>query len=205
RLYAVREVPTLPPVQRRLWVLSEELVLSGNPGVLNSALMDLGATVCTPKRPDCSVCCLNELCQAYREGIAETVPAKSPAKKIPHHTVAVGVIWKNGKILITRRPEKGLLGGLWEFPGGKQKEGETPEEAVVREIREELNLSVSVEDLIRVVRHAYTHFKITLHAFHCRYQGGRIKTELPYRWISPDELNHHHFPSANRKIIEALY
>ncbi|MBI5197529.1 MAG: A/G-specific adenine glycosylase [Nitrospirae bacterium] len=204
RLFAVREPVSLPAVQQKLWGLSEQLVPEKDASSFNQALMDLGAMVCTPKTPACSACCINTRCLAYREGIQEKIPAKTPSPKTPHYHVAVGVIWKNGKVLITQRPPKGLLGGLWEFPGGKLEDGETPESAVRREIREELNLAVSVGDPINVIRHAYTHFKITLHSFHCTYQGGRIRTGQPYCWVPPSELNRYAFPAANRKIIDCL-
>jgi A/G-specific adenine glycosylase len=204
RLFAIRERLSLSEVQQKLWELSDQLVPEHDARSFNQALMDLGAMVCTPKAPACTACCLNALCTAFRQGIQEKIPAKSPSRKIPHYTVAVGVIWKNKKILITQRPLKGLLGGLWEFPGGKLEAGETPAVAVSREIAEELSLTVFVGDPIGMIRHAYSHFRITLHAFHCHYQGGRLKTDLPYRWISPGEWNSYAFPAANRKIIAFL-
>ena len=140
----------------------------------------------------------------FQKGIQKSLPVKSPGKQIPHYHVAAGVIWRKGKVLITQRPPEGLLGGLWEFPGGKLKEGETPAIAAAREIREELKIAVSVENLIGIVRHAYSHFRITLHAFHCRYRDGAPRTLNPYRWVSPGELDRFAFPAANRKIIAAL-
>lgn len=166
--------------------------------------MDLGAMVCTPKKPDCTACCLGSLCLAWSKGLQETLPTKSLKRKVPHYHIAVGVIWKGGKILITQRPAERLLGGLWEFPGGKLKEGENPCQAAAREIMEELNVTATVKELICTVRHAYSHFRITLHAFHCRYVKGPLKTTNPYRWLSPDELSRYAFPAANRKIIALL-
>jgi A/G-specific adenine glycosylase len=204
RVYAIDGDPRRPSVQKDLWGLSEQLIDQGDPYIINQALMDLGATLCTPKIPKCTDCPMGPLCLAHRDGIQDKLPVKPPTRKIPHHTVAVGVIRKGGKILITQRPPEGLLGGLWEFPGGKVEEGETPVEAVVREIREELGIRVSVGDPIAAVRHAYSHFRITLHAFHCRHVRGTPKTVQPYRWIVPDELHHYAFPTANRKIIREL-
>src|SRR3990172_9073539 len=129
---------------------------------------------------------------------------RAAKRKTPHYYVAAGVIWRKGKVLITQRPLEGLLGGLWEFPGGKLKEGETPSDAVVREIREELQIAVAVKGLISSVRHTYSHFRITLHAFHCRYVKGTPRTSNPYRWVPPEELSQYPFPVANRKIITAL-
>lgn len=204
RLFAIRQNPSLAPVQKRLWKISENLVPEKNPRSFNQALMDLGAMVCTPKKPVCTACCLRSLCLAYSKGLQNTLPVKSPGRKVPHYHIAAGVIWRGRKILIAQRPAEGLLGGLWEFPGGKLKNGENPVEAVAREILEELNVTASVGDLISTVRHAYSHFRITLHAFHCRYVKGPLRTTNPCRWVSPEELSHYAFPAANRKIIAAL-
>ena len=118
RLFAIRQNPSLAPVQKKLWNISESLVPEKNPRCFNQALMDLGAMICTPKNPDCTACCLRSLCLAYSKGLQKTLPVKSPGRKVPHYHIAAGVIWRGGKILITQRPAEGLLGGLWEFPGG---------------------------------------------------------------------------------------
>lgn len=205
RLFAIRQNPSLLPVQKRLWKISERIVPEKHAQSFNQALMDLGAMVCMPKRPSCIACCLSSLCLARSKGLQETLPVKSLKKKVPHYPVAVGVIWRGGKVLITQRPAQGLLGGLWEFPGGKLIGGEEAARAAAREILEELNITATVGDLICTVKHAYSHFRITLHAFHCRYKKGLLKTTHPYRWVSLDELNHYAFPAANRKIISTLH
>src|SRR3990172_538269 len=112
RLFAIRQNPSLLPVQKRLWGLSEGLVPEKDPRSFNQALMDLGAMVCLPKDPDCPACCLKPFCLAYQKGIQKSLPIKSPGKKIPHYHVAVGVIWKGKKVLITQRPLERLLRGL---------------------------------------------------------------------------------------------
>jgi A/G-specific adenine glycosylase len=191
---------------KTLWQKAAAVLPEKKPGSFNEALMELGALICLPKDPGCARCPLRKGCQARIKGDATELPIKKPAKKIPHFDVTAAVIRKAGKILITRRPEKGLLGGLWEFPGGKQQPGETLEACLKREITEELAIEIMVGEPFLQVRHAYSHFKITLHTFFCRHRKGRIQKIgiQDYRWVKPEELNHYAFPRADRRVIERL-
>ncbi len=195
-----------PTTQRALWALATQLVPHGKAGRFNQALMDLGATVCTPRRPACASCPLQRGCAARRLGIQEQLPAKRARRKLPHYQIAVGIIWNKGKILIARRFERALLGGLWEFPGGHRERGETLQECVKREVCEELGITVAVGKEFAVVQHAYSHFRITMHAFACRYVRGSPRAIgcAGWKWVSPRNLSRYAFPAANRKIIAHL-
>ncbi len=189
-----------------LWRRAEELLPSRKPGRFNEALMELGALVCLPRNPACGHCPLREACLALLRGDPDKLPVKAPRRKIPHYQVTAAVIRKGKKILITRRPEKGLLGGLWEFPGGKQKPGESLEECLKREIEEELGIEISVGESFMQVNHAYSHFKITLHPFFCRHLKGRIQKigVMDYRWVTSAELSEYAFPRADQRVIAYL-
>ena len=191
---------------KKLWRISESLLPGRNPGRFNEALMELGALICLPKKPACSGCPLRVDCRAFQQGDAEKLPVKNPPKKIPHFEVTAAVIRNRGKILITQRPEKGLLGGLWEFPGGKQKKGESLEACLKREIEEELGIEITVGEPFMKVKHAYSHFKITLHPFFCRRRKGRIQKIgiKDFRWVKPEELDRYAFPRADRRVIGYL-
>ena len=118
----------------------------------------------------------------------------------------IGLIRKDGKLLIQKRPAEGLLGGLWEFPGGKIEDGESGEEALLREIREETGLEVALGSRIGTIQHAYTHFRITLTAWYCDWQGGEARTHAATenRWVSTTDLNDYAFPKANLKILDLI-
>jgi A/G-specific adenine glycosylase len=129
-----------------------------------------------------------------------------PKKHKPHYQVAAGIISKGDQLLIAQRPAKGMLGGLWEFPGGKQEEGETLEECIVREIREELGIEIEVVERLTSVEHAFSHFSITLHAMAARYVSGEPQTLgcADWKWIAPEELDQFALPRADRLIVDFL-
>lgn len=183
-----------------------ELIPRDDPGAFNQGLMDLGRVVCTPRDPDCPRCPLKQACQAWRVGDMSDFPVKPVSKKTPHYKIVIGLIQREGKLLIQRRPESGLLGGLWEFPGGKIETGESGEAALLREIHEETGLDVLLGEKIGTIQHAYTHFRITLTAWFCEWTGGEAKTHASTenRWVSFDELQDYAFPGANRKILDLL-
>jgi A/G-specific adenine glycosylase len=176
------------------------------PGDFNQALMELGALVCTPASPNCAVCPLVRRCAAHRGGTVARYPRRVASRPVPEVRIAVGVVFKNGRVLITRRPAQGLLGGLWEFPGGKLREGEAPPAACVREIKEEVNLDVAIEEPLAQVRHAYSHFRIHMHVFCCRIMAGRVRLNGPadHRWIRIADIDRFAFPKANHKFIPLL-
>lgn len=207
RIFDVDQDIQQTAVIKQMWEASAALLSeSAEPHLFNQAIMELGATVCLPQNPRCLLCPVKPFCQACERGTQHDRPVKAPKAKTPHHTIAVGVIWNEQQVFIQQRPEGGLLGGLWEFPGGKQEAGETLRETVQREIREELGIQIEVGELITSVKHAYTHFKITLHAYHCQYTSGTVEPQAAqaWRWVTPDTLPQYAFPKANKTVLEKL-
>jgi len=191
----------------RLWSLSEALLDSHRPRDFNQALMDLGATLCTRRQPACHRCPWQTSCRAYNLGIQSELPMGKATSPLPHKHIGVAVIWNDqGQVLIDQRKPEGLLGGLWEFPGGKIEPGETIPDCIRREIQEELGIATEVGPLLTTVTHAYSHFKVTLHVHHCRHLGGTpqpIECE-EVRWVGLADLDAYPFPKANLTIIQAL-
>jgi len=206
RLFAIRKDVSLPATRRGLWELAESLLPKGKASLFNQAMMDLGATVCVPRRPACARCPLRAVCRAAAKGIQDKLPVKRKAKPVPHYEIGAAVVRRAGKILIAQRKPEGLLGGLWEFPGGKREPDETLEECAVRETHEETGVTAKVLRPLAIVKHAYSHFRITLHAFECRYLSGRPRALgcAAWKWVAPEDLKRYAFPRANRKIIEAI-
>jgi A/G-specific adenine glycosylase len=213
RAFAVGEDVTRSRVQRELEALAASLLPAGQAGAFNEALMELGATVCTSRAPDCAHCPLAELCQALATGQQDLLPVKRPRKRTPHYDVAAAVTLRddgpdgsNPYVLVAQRNADDMLGGLWEFPGGKREEGETPPECLAREIREELGIEIEVGEQLTVIEHAYTHFRITLYAFCCRVVSGepRCLDCAAFRWMRPAQLDTLPMSMADRKIAQAL-
>ncbi len=206
RVFDLETPADSPAGERALWALAQEHLPKGRAGDYNQALMDLGATVCLPRRPACPTCPLESHCRARRLGVEQKRPVMRPRQKVPHYVVTAAVIRRRGRVLLAKRPSKGLLGGMWEFPGGKLEEGEDLPSALRRELREELGVQVRVGAAFGVYRHAYTHFRITLHAFLCELSGGRPRPiqAAELAWVRPGELAGYPMGKVDRMIAGEL-
>jgi len=206
RVFDVAEPVDSPAGAEILWRLAEQQLPKGRAGDYNQALMDLGAMICTPKNPRCLLCPLRELCRARHLGIQAERPVLKPKARVPHYTVTAAVVLRNGKVLLAKRPSKGLLGGMWEFPGGKIEKDETFQECLRREIREELGTEIKVGEPFGVYQHAYTHFRITLQAFLCELADGEPKPieAAELAWVRPVDLAHYPMGKVDRQIARKL-
>lgn len=207
RYYGIQDDIRKSATKNRIQELADDLVPEDVPGDFNQAVMELGATVCTPQNPDCLTCPVSSDCVAANSAQTDVIPYKSPAKKVPHHQIGIGIIIReNQEVLIAHRKEDTMLGGLWEFPGGKQEDDENIQDTVHRELREELGVEVKIIEPFMRLKHAYSHFKITLHAFICQITDGTPspKTSQKIKWVPIDTLGEYPFPKANRDLTNKL-
>jgi A/G-specific adenine glycosylase len=191
----------------RFWQLSEALLDPRRPRAFNQALMDLGAGVCTPRNPACGGCPWRGHCAAYAAGDPAAYPVKDASRPLPFQVIGVGVVLNDaGEVLIDQRLPEGLLGGLWEFPGGKQEPGEAIEATIARELREELAIEAAVGEELITLEHAYSHKKLRFVVHLCSWLSGepRPLASQQVRWVRPERLGEFPFPAANARIIAAL-
>jgi A/G-specific adenine glycosylase len=206
RVYNVEEAANEAKGERILWGIVDRILPKGRAGDFNQAMMDLGSMVCLPRKPICMVCPISKLCKARGLGLQEQRPVRRRKAVVPHHTVTAAVLRRKGKILLAKRPAGGLLGGMWEFPGGKVEKGETLETCLIREIREELGIRIVVGKAFGIYRHAYSHFRITLHAFLCSVKAGEPKPikAAELAWVIPDKLSNYPMGKVDRLIAKRL-
>lgn len=198
--------PRRPPVRARLAAALAADLPADRPGAFNEAVMELGETVCRPVAPRCGDCPVNFACAAWRALPDPSVLPRRPRRRVrPTVRAAVVVLERDdGRWLLQRRDEKGLLGGMWEFPGGKIERGERPSTAARRELREETGLRSGSLTPLGIVRHAYSHLAVELHAFRGRPYGPHDRLPIGRRWVTAAALERLPLPRATEKVVELV-
>lgn len=213
RVHALAVPPATTEGKRLFRALAASLIPAGQARHFNQALMELGALVCRPRTPDCMRCPLASICQAKANGLASRLPVKAQAKSTIPIGMGVGVIARRGLFYVQKRVPHGVWAGLWEFPGGQMEPGETPQQAALREVREETGFEAAIAGKLVVVKHAYTRYRLTLHAFLMDLPQNLPDHPTPvldpeetvaHRWITRQEFDSLTFPTAHRKVATAL-
>ena len=207
RLLGIREDSAGKAVQERMWTAAEDLVQGPRPGDLNQALMELGATLCTPRQPHCLACPVRRHCDAHAAGDAETLPIKRKKAKQTRLRAVAACLERKGKILAVRRPESGLMAGLWELPGGTLEPGEEAKDRIGAVLHEAIGLEILDAEPIGQVEHLFTHRRLELEIFRCRIApGGRVRRNgfVAHRWVAPSALLDLAHAGSTRKAMVLL-
>jgi A/G-specific adenine glycosylase len=192
--------------ENHLWELAREYLPHGMAGEFNQALMELGALICLPKNPTCENCPLDKDCLANQLNLQGSRPVRKVKAPLPHLQVTAAVIQEGNSVFLAKRPPDGLLGGMWEFPGGKQEKNESLPQTLRREIQEELNVSINVGEPIGIFNHAYTHYKVALHAFFCKLNSHdfQLSFHTEFTWVPLDNLPDFPMGKLDRMISRTL-
>jgi len=187
RIYGVRDDVTKMHAKKKIDSFAQSLMTGSTPGDFCQALMEFGSVVCRPRSPRCPKCVVNKFCDAFAKGDVEQLPHK-PLKTAP--TIIIGasiLLSRRQKFLAVKRPERGLLGGLWDFPGGEVRKDERPEAGLRRSLLESLGLVLggSLEETGRIV-HLFTHRKLILYLFRGEINSQRVRRRgfAAHRWVS---------------------
>jgi len=193
--------------EAELWQSITSLLPSNKVGKFNQAMMELGQILCLPRSPQCQDCPLKRHCRSYQHKTQDQFPIHITRRDIPHYTVVAAAIWNNKhQVLISRRPEGKLMAGMWEFPGGKVEGQENLVHALKREIYEELNIKINVSDEFGCFKHAYTHFRVTVHAFHCQMKSGKVTPQEGQQvyWVQLSQLSTYPMGKVDRLISQEV-
>jgi A/G-specific adenine glycosylase len=189
-------------MEHELRRVAAELVPSSRPGEFNQALMELGSTVCLPRKPLCPQCPAASCCNALKSGVAtRPLPSRNyPTRKIDWPLAA---IQKDGKILLRRRPESGILAGLWELPGGERRNGESLKAALNRHL-DGLGARVMAGSVAGVIRHSITDSNIRAPVYRCRCRGKLPIANRRWRWLSLSTLESFPLSTMSRKALKLI-
>jgi len=206
RLLGIRKDIGQAATVERLWEEAGALAQGPHPGDLNQALMELGATVCTPRTPRCESCPVSQFCDAWAKGDAESLPIKARKKAARKVEAVAALVVRRGKALAVRRPSCGLLGGLWGLPGGDLAAGETPRAGLTRALRERAGLEISRVSAIGTVEHVFTHRKLTLHVYRANTSTDRIRLDgfEGHKWLAPRAISSLPHASLTAKALDLL-
>jgi len=206
RYFGIREDPRQAAVQQRLWRLAEQLVPRKDPGDFNQAMMELGATLCLPRGPECGRCPVSAGCVARKKGWQEKIPPPRRAtlrKKLPY---PCAVLRKNGRVLIARRPIATLLPGLWEFPGGEPRPRESLPAALRRHLSDRLGIVLENPKRCAGYTQLLSHRELEIQAYSCAWTGGDapLGWYTERKWVSFDELGKVPFTAGMAELARRL-
>jgi len=207
RVLGIRADTSQKRVIERLWDEAGRLAKGLRPGDLNQALMEFGATICTPKSPRCeSGCPLARSCIARRDALVSALPNKPKRQKPRSVTAVVAWLPRGRTILAVKRPATGLLANLWDLPGGEVAGGVEPRDALGLLLRERIGLEALLPVFAGEVEHVFTHIRMRLHVFRCRGVTGRVRLNeyREHRWVEATRFAELPHSTLVQKALELL-
>jgi A/G-specific adenine glycosylase len=206
RLFAIGVRLDTASGKSRLLAMAGKHVPPGRAGDFNQALMDLGATICLPRGPHCSICPVASLCQARRQKAQDRFPKVLRKNRVPHRRLGAAVISRRGRFLVVRRKSSGLLGGLWEFPNvewkGRAALRGALDSGFVEALASRYGITIVRGSRMGTVRHTYSHFRVTVHALSCVSRS--VRQDRSYRWVRIGELARYPMGRVDRQIADLL-
>jgi A/G-specific adenine glycosylase len=207
RIFALRGDPQKSPLKNRLWELAAALIPAGEARDFNPALMELGATICTPVRPRCEICPVAPECGARELGIQDQLPETAARPEVTLVSMAAGIVWRDGRVLLVqRRADESRWAGMWQFPNTEVGERETAQEAARRAVSEAARIEAVPGPRAAVIQHGVTRYRITLEAYHCRESAGEPQALdcQAWSWVLPEQLEEYALPAAHRRIARKI-
>lgn len=208
RLFALRGDPAKAPLKNQIWELAEALIPEGDARDFNPALMELGATVCTPVNPRCGLCPVASACEARRLNIQQELPETAARPKITAVSMVAALVWHGDQVLLVqRRPDESRWAGMWQFPNVEVRSGESKPDAVRRAVTEVVGLQATVGERALIVRHGVTRFRITLEVYQCPSAEGepQVMGCQAWRWAGAEDVEALALPKAHRTIAREIF
>ncbi len=188
------------------WALAQELISSGSPGDFNEALMELGATVCLPRAPECPACPWKSYCQAWREGRQNSIPAPKKRQSTREVSLAALVIMKRGSVLLIHRQEGKWLKGFWDFPQMEHDKSRAAMQ-VIAEMSGQMGITVGKLQWIGSLRHGITRHRITFDVYLSRLdpRENPAPEQKTWRWVPWNRLDQFPLGVATRQMAQLAY
>ena len=201
RLFRIESDINVTETKNKITSIVKELIPTNSVSQFTQGLMEMGAIICKPIRPNCNICCWKTICHAYNElPNPETLPKKRKKIRGKHFHIAAGIVQKRNNVLLSKRPEKLILGNLWEFPGGKTEKKETLRGTCKRELYNKTGIDVKIGKKLMTIKHKYSHYDVTIHFFKCSYLKGVLK-KPNVKWVHIDDLRNYAFSKVHKQVM----
>lgn len=210
RLLAICDSIEQPAIIARLWTEAGRLLDPRHPGDFNQAMMELGATVCTPRNPRCHYCPVSGFCKASAIGIAAQLPKRKSKSPVPRVFTSAAAIVTDRQVMLIKRKSPGLLGGFWALPGSESENGELNRRELARAVREQINAEIRIGNLLGELQHEFTHRSLRMKiyaAYFSRDKESRAdcqKRSIGLRWHNLDGEVHIPLSALDRKALSIV-